>query len=185
MSSELAEAQSVLRALDFSGLSATLTLAIVPCVASSAETQTAKPGTSAKTVSSTQIERGRYMILTGNCNDCHTIDYPPRDGKVAEKEWFLGSGALGFRGPWGTTYAPNLRLTVKNMTEEQWVKFAKALKTRPPMPWFNLNRTTEQDLRAMYQYIKQLAPVGEAAPQYLPPDKEPKSPYVQWPAPPK
>jgi mono/diheme cytochrome c family protein len=169
----------------FIALVATLTLAMVPGAAGSAEPQTAKPGARAKTASSAQIERGRYMILTGNCNDCHTANYPPRDGKVPEQEWLMGSGALGFRGPWGTTYAPNLRMIVKSMTEVQWVNFAKTLKTRPPMPWFNLNHTTEQDLRAMYQYIRQLGPAGEAAKQYLPPDKEPKPPYVQWPAPPR
>jgi len=71
------------------------------------------------------------------------------------------------------------------MTENQWVKFAKVLKTRPPMPWFNLDQWAEPDLRALYQYIKQLGPVGEAARPYLPPDKEPKPPFVLWPAAPK
>jgi mono/diheme cytochrome c family protein len=165
------------------GLLAALALATAPCISSAAETPAAKPG--AKPANIKQIERGRYMILTGNCNDCHTADYPPRDGKVAEKEWLLGGGALGFRGPWGTTYAPNLRLTVKDMSEEQWVKFAKTLKSRPPMPWFNLNQTSEPDLRAMYQYIKYLDPAGEPARKYLPPGQEPKPPYVVWPAPPK
>ena len=97
----------------------------------------------------------------------------------------LGSGPLGFRGPWGTTYPPNLRLTESKMREDAWVKYAKALKTRPPMPWFNLNAMSEPDLRAMYRYIRNLGPTGKPAQAYLPPDKEPKPPYIQWPAPPK
>jgi mono/diheme cytochrome c family protein len=165
------------------GLLAALAMATAPCVSSAAETPAPKAG--AKPANLKQIERGRYMILTGNCNDCHTADYPPKDGKVPEKEWLLGGGALGFRGPWGTTYAPNLRLTVKDMSEEQWVKFAKTLKARPPMPWFNLNQTSEPDLRAMYQYIRHLGPAGEPTRKYLPPGQEPKPPYVTWPAPPK
>ena len=52
-------------------------------------------------------------------------------GNVPERDWLLGSGPLGFRGPWGTTYAPNLRLTASTMTEAEWVKYAKSLKTRP------------------------------------------------------
>ena len=84
----------------------------------------------------------------GNYNDCHTRDFAPRDGNVPESEWLKG-GTLGFNGPWRTTYATNPRVTVSNMTEAQWIPYAKALKTRPPMPWFNLNRWTDQDLRAL------------------------------------
>ena len=134
--------------------------------------------------SSAQLARGRYLVAVGNCNDCHTTDFAPRDGNVPESTWLTGS-PLGFKGPWGTTYAPNLRFTVSNMSEAQWVAFAKALKTRPPMPWFNLNRWSDQDLRALYHYIKSLGPVGALAPQYAPPDQSPKTPYVEWPAPPK
>lgn len=53
------------------------------------------------------------------------------------------------------------------------------------MPWFNLTHWTDSDLRAFYQYVRQMGPVGEPAPPYLPADKEPKPPYIQWPAPPK
>ena len=169
----------------WAGLAALLTLTVSPSVTNSADTQAAGPGKSAPAVSRKVIERGRYVMIVGSCNDCHTADFAPRDGNVPEKDWLLGGGPLGFRGPWGTTYPPNLRLTVKNMTESQWVTYAKALKTRPPMPWFNLNQWTDSDLRALYHYIRQLGPVGEAAPPYLPPDKTPKPPYIQWPAPPK
>ena len=140
-------------------------------------------GTSAAKPSSVQIARGRYLLNLGNCNDCHTADFAPHEGNVPESEWLKGS-PLGFNGPWGTTYAPNLRLTVSNLTEAQWVAFAKALKTRPPMPWFSVNRWSDQDLRALYQYIKSLGPVGAAPPQYVPPDRQPKPPFIQWPAPP-
>ena len=170
----------------FPGLAAAmLTLALLLCAANSAETQTAKPGAGAKPVNVKQVERGRYVMIVGSCNDCHTAGFAQRDGDVPEKEWLLGGGPLGFRGPWGTTYPPNLRLTVSRLTEAQWVKYAKALKTRPPMPWFNLAQWTEADLRAFYQYVKQMGPVGEPEPPYLPPDKEPKPPYIQWPLPPK
>ena len=142
-----------------------------------------KPASTTKPTSA-QIARGRYLVIVGNCNDCHTRDFAPRDGNVPETEWLKG-GSLGFNGPWGTTYATNLRLTVSNMTEAQWVSFAKTLKTRPPMPWFNLNRWTDQDLRAVYQYIKSLGAVGNAAPVFVPPGTQAPPPYIQWPAPPK
>jgi mono/diheme cytochrome c family protein len=157
-------------------------LAIVAAPAAhGAEPQTTK---SASKRAAKQIERGRYLLTVGNCNDCHSDGFAPSDGKVAEKEWLLGS-PLGFRGPWGTTYATNLRLNLSRMTEDQWVNYAKALKTRPPMPWFNLNQWSDADLRSFYRYVRHLGPAGKPAPQALPPGQEPKPPYLQWPAPPK
>ena len=47
------------------------------------------------------IERGRYLVTVGNCNDCHTANFPPRDGKVPESEWLLGGGPLGTARPVG------------------------------------------------------------------------------------
>jgi mono/diheme cytochrome c family protein len=128
------------------------------------------------------VERGRYMVLTGHCNNCHTSKYSTREGKVPESEWLLGSGALGYRGPWGTTYATNLRTNVALMTEEGWVQYVKTLQSRPPMPTWSVRATSDGDLRAMYRFIKQLGPAGEPAQAYLPPDQEPKPPFIQYPA---
>jgi hypothetical protein len=52
------------------------------------------------------------------------------------------------------------------------------------MPWFNLRDMTESDVRAIYRYIRHLGPAGGEAPAYVPPDKEPKPPFVTFPAPP-
>src|SRR5690606_32211740 len=108
----------------------------------------------------------------------------PTGGNVPEAQWLTGD-ALGFNGPWGTTYPTNLRLYMQKLTEDQWVKQAKAMKTRPPMPWFNLHAMTNSDLRAMYRYIRHLGPAGKPAPEYLSPDKAPQGPVVRFPAPPK
>jgi hypothetical protein len=67
------------------------------------------------------------------------------------------------------------------MTEDQWLKYAKSLMTRPPMPWFNVRAMTDADLRALYAYVKSLGATGTPAPQFLPPDKAPKQPFIQWP----
>jgi len=131
-----------------------------------------------------QIKRGRYLVQIGGCNDCHTPGYPEKGGKVPEAQWLTGD-ALGWRGPWGTTYATNLRLSMQDLSEDQWVKKAKALTARPPMPWFNVRAMTTGDLRAMYRYIRHLGTAGKPAPAYVPPDKTPPQPYVQFPAPPK
>lgn len=131
-----------------------------------------------------QVERGRYLVKVTGCNDCHTPGYAMSGGKVPEAEWLTGD-TLGWRGPWGTTYPINLRLYMTSMPEAQWVKVAKTNKARPPMPWFALHDMTEQDLRALYRYVKHLGPAGAPAPAYLPPGTEPRTAYVQFPAPPK
>ena len=131
-----------------------------------------------------QIQRGKYLVKVAGCNDCHTPGYAMNNGKVPEAIWLTGD-KLGWRGPWGTTYAINLRLYMRDMSESAWVKTAKTKQARPPMPWFALHDMTEQDLKAIYQYVKVLGPAGEPAPSYLPPNQEPKGPYVQFPAPPK
>ena len=126
------------------------------------------------------VDRGRYLIRIGGCNDCHTPNYPQAGGKVPEKEWLTGD-ALGWRGPWGTTYPINLRLYMQDLSEEQWVKKAKTLMTRPPMPWFNVRDMTTRDLRAVYRYVRHLGPAGKPAPAYVPPDRTPPPPFVQFP----
>jgi mono/diheme cytochrome c family protein len=129
------------------------------------------------------VARGRYLVTVSGCNDCHTPGYAPSDGQTDESLWLTGD-ALGWRGPWGTTYPANLRLLMQDLSEDQWVSMARTLKTRPPMPWFNLNKMADEDLRAVYQYIRHLGPAGQPAPAYVPPDQQPNPPYVSFPAPP-
>jgi mono/diheme cytochrome c family protein len=152
-----------------------VTVALAPHAARSADA--GKSATKQNAVSAKTLARGKYMVQTGHCNNCHTSGYTSKQGNVPEKDWLLGSTPLGYRGPWGTTYASNLRLTAPKFTQEQWVKYAKAAEPRPPMPWWALRDTTDADLGAMYQYIKHLGPAGEPAPDFVSPDKEPKPPY--------
>jgi len=132
----------------------------------------------------TQVERGRYLSKIAGCNDCHTPGYLLSEGNVSEENWFTGD-SFGWRGPWGTTYGSNLRIFVNALTEDQWVATSRVLRARPPMPWFNLNAMNDEDLTAIYQFVKYLGPRGEAAPAYLSPDIEPKTPYALFPPPPK
>ena len=123
------------------------------------------PGTAAEPAAQAKdsmIQRGEYLVKIGGCNDCHTAGYPEQAGNVPKSEWLMGA-PVGFKGPWGTSYAANLRLTVDTLTEDQWVTFARVPR-RPPMPWFNLRDMNDADLRAMYRFISELGPKGERAP---------------------
>ena len=130
------------------------------------------------------VEQGRYIARVAGCNDCHTPGYAMNDGKVDESLWLSGD-SFGWRGPWGTTYPPNLRLFLKDMSEDQWVQIARTLKRRPPMPWYTLNKMHEDDLRALYRFIRSLGAPGNPAPAYVPPDREPSPPYALVLSPPK
>ncbi|MGQ0752571.1 MAG: cytochrome C [Betaproteobacteria bacterium] len=125
-----------------------------------------------------QVERGRYLAIIGGCNDCHTPHYMERGGKVPESEWLTGS-AMGFQGPWGTTYPANLRLMAQNMTEAQWIARSRAA-MRPPMPWFNLAKMTDSDLRALHRYLRRLGAKGDPAPAYAAPGTAVKTPYMSF-----
>lgn len=129
------------------------------------------------------IQRGRYLAQVSGCNDCHTPGYFMSDGQVPETLWLTGDN-FGWRGPWGTTYGSNLRLYLQSLSEEEWVRDARTLRRRPPMPWFNLNVMEEDDLRALYHYIRSLGEPGRPAPAYVPPDQEPTTAYARFPSPP-
>lgn len=146
-----------------------------------AQSASAQPPTKADFKS---LDRGRYLVKIAGCNDCHTPGYAQAGGKVPEKQWLTGD-QVGWRGPWGTTYPANLRLYMRDLSEDQWVKVAKTAQFRPPMPWFALHDMSTQDLRAIYRFTKQLGPAGELVPAFVPPAQEPKGPYIQFPEPPK
>lgn len=130
------------------------------------------------------VERGRYVVAIGGCNDCHTPGFAMNGGKAKEADLLTGD-SVGWRGPWGTTYPPNLRLYFQTITEKEWVKGAKKFTGRPPMPFWAINHMGKGDLRAVYRYIRSLGPAGHPAPDFVPPGQEPKTAYIQFPAPPK
>jgi mono/diheme cytochrome c family protein len=123
-----------------------------------------------------RVERGRYLVKIGGCNDCHTPGYPQASARVPEKEWLTGV-AVGYQGPWGTSYASNLRLVLNSMTEAQWLKHARQERL-PPMPWFNLRDMTDEDLKAVYSYVRSLGSAGVAVPAYVAPGGKVSTPYI-------
>ncbi|GGB78765.1 cytochrome c [Marinobacterium zhoushanense] len=123
-----------------------------------------------------ELDRGRYLIEVGGCNDCHTPGYSQSMGKTAEQDWLLGSD-VGFAGPWGVSYAANLRLTADAMTLQQWLDRISA-GGLPPMPWPALQAMTEKDKSALFHYIRDLGAKGNASPAALPPGAVITTPYV-------
>ncbi len=123
------------------------------------------------------IARGEYLVRTSGCNDCHTSGYPERQGEVPVEQWLTGS-PLGYHGPWGTTYATNLRLRMQELDEPQWLQYSGNLRTRPLMPDFAVRAMSEDDRRAIYRFVRSLGPAGEPAPPALQPGVSPPEPYL-------
>jgi mono/diheme cytochrome c family protein len=124
----------------------------------------------------TGVERGRYVVKITGCNDCHTVGYAEHGGTVPVSDWLTGA-TVGFKGPWGVSYPANLRLTVQSMTEEQWLHFARTERL-PPMPWFALRDMSDDDLRAVYGFIRSLGSKGARVPAAVAPGAPVNTPFI-------
>jgi hypothetical protein len=50
----------------------------------------------------------------------------------------------------------------------------------PPMPWMNVARTTDSDLRTVYRFIRSLGAAGERAPLAVAPGLESSRSYIPF-----
>jgi len=124
------------------------------------------------------LERGRYIAVIGGCNDCHTAGYSQSAGKLPQTEWLKGS-QVGYQGPWGTSYAVNLRIYMAGKSEDEWKSLSATFQTRPPMPWASIHSMTEVDRVSLYRFIRALpGDIGKPAPDAAAPGQEPSAPYV-------
>lgn len=108
---------------------------------------------------------------------------PNVDADLIYKEgWALMSGTVtAFVGPWGTSYAGNLTPDVTGIgawSEEQFINALKHGKYKglegsrplmPPMPTSAFKHLTDDDVRAIFMYLKTLRPVKNHVPAYEPP----------------
>jgi mono/diheme cytochrome c family protein len=138
-----------------------------------------------------RVERGRHLATIMGCNDCHTpgtLYGAPDFGRA------LSGSDLGWKGPWGVTYARNLTPHVETgigrWSEQQIVT---ALRTGhrpdgtallPPMPWPNAAQLSDEDAFALAAYLKSLPPVAHHVPDRVPPGKPVAGACLELPAPP-
>lgn len=124
------------------------------------------------------VKRGEQVSITAGCHDCHTAGYGESGGKIDPAVALKGT-PLGWQGPWGTSYAANLRLVAKDKgSEDAFVQYAKTFQARPPMPFYNVHAMDESDIRSLYQYIVSLGDAGDPVPDFAPPGQAPKTPYI-------
>ena len=123
------------------------------------------------------VDYGKTVSIVGGCHDCHTPGYSEANGAI-DPAMALNGNPVGFRGPWGTTYAMNLRILADGMSEDDWVKFLKTFTARPPMPYYNVHALDEVQMRSLHMYIASLGAAGDPAPNYVPPGQDPITPYL-------
>lgn len=120
----------------------------------------------------------------------------PADGTIPTIEhktpqsmgWAVTNEHLtAWTGPWGTSFTANLTpddTGIGNWTEEQFFiamrkgKFKGLESSRPllpPMPWPNIAQMSDDELKAVFAFLKSLPPVKNVVPAPLPPAGAEKS----------
>lgn len=117
--------------------------------------------------------------LSGHPEDVVIVDVPAAQGGP----WLWSGSATNtaFAGPWGVSFASNLTPSPEGMGVVDEEMFVQALRTGkhwgvgrpilPPMPWPNMAQMTEEDLRALYAYLRTVPPSPNRVPEpiLLPP----------------
>ena len=123
------------------------------------------------TKAETPVERGKYLVQFGGCNDCHSPGY--FFGKTTPETYLSGSD-VGFQLPGGTFVGPNLTPdTETGLGKWSEAEIVTALQTgvRPDgrvlaeiMPWHAFAKLTKADAAAIAAFLKSLQPVRNKAP---------------------
>ena len=119
-----------------------------------------------------QVERGKYMVTFGGCNDCHTPGYFLGKPDMTR---YLGGSDVGFDMPGlGTFVGPNLtpdkETGLGNWSNAQIViaittgKRPDGRVLAPIMPWHAFAKLTKEDANAIAAYLKSLPPVKNKVP---------------------
>lgn len=101
----------------------------------------------------------------------------------ALKSWVLfNHTTTAMVGPWGISFAANLTSDesgIGNWTEQQFFTSLRKGKAKglengrallPPMPWPNYAKASDEDLRAVFAFLKNTQPVYNVVPAPRPPD---------------
>jgi mono/diheme cytochrome c family protein len=139
------------------------------------------------------VERGRYLVTFGGCNDCHTPGY--FFGKP-DKARYLAGSEVGFEIPGlGVFHGPNLtpdRDTGLGAWSADEIAAAITTGRRPDgrilapiMPWHAFAALTGEDVRAIVAFLKSLPPVQNKVPGPFGPTEQPSSFVMKIVAPPR
>ena len=119
------------------------------------------------------VKRGGFLVNLIGCADCHTpVDkhHTPLAGLE-----FSGGQVLG--APWGTVASANITPDASGISYYDQAMFIKAMRTgtvgarqlSKTMPWPALRNLTDEDLAAIFAYLKTLKPISHRVDNSQPP----------------
>lgn len=107
---------------------------------------------------------------------------PPLDVQSVKNGWSMFAPDLTASvGPWGISYAANIssdQTGIGNWKEENFIRAMREGVSKglvgsrpllPPMPWRNYKNMPDEDLKAIFAYLKSTKPVDNAVPMPVPP----------------
>ncbi|HEV7220063.1 MAG TPA: c-type cytochrome [Terriglobales bacterium] len=111
---------------------------------------------------SNRVEWGRYLATMASCADCHT---PRHQGRPIPGMEFSGGNFM--KGAWGSAATANLTPDPSGISYYDEALFIKAIRTgyvgarplSPIMPFEFYRGLTDDDLKAIYAYLRTLKPV--------------------------
>ena len=112
---------------------------------------------------SNQVERGKYLVTLGNCMMCHT----PMNKQGQSLKQLAFAGGLRFKGPWGEVSSANISPDPSGISYYDEALFVKTLRTGQVgarklssiMPWGYFRNMTDEDLKAIFAYLRTVTPV--------------------------
>ena len=174
------------------------------CIASMfALSLAAAPAARAQTASDSQVERGKYLVSISGCHDCHSpklegmkpdpariLSGRPQTTKVPSAtpgEVHASEDLTAWTGGWGQSVASNLTPDPvtglgRRYTEAKFVatlrtgKKPEGIAVMPPMPVDVYVNMKDDDLKAIYAYLKTINPIRNAVRAGLAPPAPPAAP---------
>jgi len=108
------------------------------------------------------VKRGEFLVMMSGCRDCHT----PMEKGQALPNMDLAGGQI-FEGPWGKVATPNLTTDPSGIPYYDEALFFQVMRTgyararliNQIMPWRHYGGMTDDDLKAIFAYLKTVKPI--------------------------
>jgi hypothetical protein len=121
---------------------------------------------------STPLKRGEWLVRVAGCRDCHT---PQKNGQPVVSLDLAGGFIL--KGPWGTVASANITPDPSGISYYDEKLFLDVMRTgyvqarelKPIMPWWVHRGVADDDLKAMFAYLKTVPPVKHRVDNTEPP----------------
>jgi len=126
-------------------------------------------------------EQGPHPDMTRMLSG-HPESEPITTAPTLAMPWAMAgsASATAYAGPWGISFAANLTPDENTglgiWTEEMFIQALRSGKhmgqsrpIMPPMPWAGLAQLPDEDLSAIYAYLRSIPPVVNHVPDYIPP----------------